>query len=284
MPGALADGAANECGTWLVASFSAIASVGAYSRAYLLDKQLMTVNLYTNEMLFPTLVERHAKGDGPGYARALVDSLRYSCVAMLLLGTAGAGAARGVMRVFGPGFEAGSSTLVILLLVPALSTVSQIQRFALYSIDRPWLASIAGFVRLAVTLVVGAVLTWKFGSIGAAAGLVIGFIVDVTFVTSIVVRHLATPMHQLWTPREWISLAAACGLGFISARLVYNLLGYPIGIVGAGAVGAGVFLAVLLLTGGLNTRDVERVRDVWRLAQRSRSGARGAAVSERPAT
>ena len=42
-PGALADGASNESGTWLVALYDPIAVVGAFGRAYLIIKQVMVV-------------------------------------------------------------------------------------------------------------------------------------------------------------------------------------------------------------------------------------------------
>ena len=87
-------------------------------------------------MLFPTLVERNYQSDHEGFDRALVDSLRYTAVGLLLPAAAGAGAAYGIMDLFGPGFAAASVALAILLLMPALATMTAIQRHALFAVDR----------------------------------------------------------------------------------------------------------------------------------------------------
>jgi O-antigen/teichoic acid export membrane protein len=280
-PGALADGFANQSGTWIVATFNPIAAVGAFGRAFLLVKQLMAVNLYASEMLFPTLVERHAKGDREGFARALADSLRYGTIAMLWIAVAGAGVATGVMHVFGAGFERGADALVVLLVIPALVVVAQTQRAALVAFGRPWLTSVAGFLRLGVALVAGILLTWQFGGIGAASALVIAFLIDIAFVTRYVVPHLITPLHKLWRPVEWHALAAACVGGFLAGRMLYRLLGYPFGLFAGAAASAVAFLVLLVITGGVNERDVARLRDLRRMAAARRRGSR-APETERP--
>lgn len=272
--GAVADGGSNESGTWIVASFSTIPETGAYGRAYLLAKALAGVNQFASEMLFPTLLERRAKGDGPGYARVLVDSLRYTTIALLLVAAAAGGVAQGIMRVFGPGFVRADTALVILLTFPVLVCVSQFQRFALMSLDRPWLGTISGFLRFGVTMVAGLLLTWKLGPYGAALGLVIGLLADVAFSTRIVVRYLETPFHELWPRRQWLVLAGAYGGGLFAGRLTYQSLPWGAGMVAGALVGAIVFIAVAWVGGAVNKRDKERYLDVRRAIARRRGRTR----------
>ncbi len=268
-PGALADGASNESGTWLVAAFSSIAAVGAYGRAYLLIKQVMAVNLYINEMLFPTLVERRANEDVAGFSRALVDSLRYTTYGLLALAVACGGVAEGIMRIFGPGFERGADALTILLFVPQLSAMSQIQRFALLSIDRPWLGSVSGLLRLAVTMVTGLVLTWKLGAVGAALGLVTGLLADIAFSGRIVAGHLEPSFRHLWPGREWFGMAVAGVAAFAVSRGLYLTLPFPISLIGF-AGGCVVFVSVLIFGGAIGERDRARYRDIRRRFSRRR--------------
>jgi O-antigen/teichoic acid export membrane protein len=267
-PGTLADGASNQSGTWILGSFASIASVGAYGRAFSLSVQLSTVQWRISEMLFPTLVERRAKRDGPGYSRALVDSLRYATIALLLPAAAAGGGADGVMRVFGPGFEKGADALAILLLFPALASLCEMQRLALYSLDRPWLASIAGLLRFITTVGLGFWLIPQLGATGAALALVLGLIIDLGFATRIVVGHLDSPFRALWAPPQLLGALVAYAAGFISSRLVYAGLSYPLGLVAGGAVGAIAYVAVLVLSGAVNDRDRERFQDVRRILAR----------------
>jgi O-antigen/teichoic acid export membrane protein len=267
-PGTLADGGSNQAGTWILGSFASIAAVGAYGRAFSLTGQLSMVQWRISEMLFPTLVERRAKRDGPGFSRALVDSLRYATIGLLMPAAAAGGAAHGVMRVFGPGFEDGADALAILLVFPPLASVSQMQRLALYSLDRLWLASISGILRFVTTIGTGLVLVWLLGASGAALALLLGLLADLGFATRIVVRSLATPFRALWAPPQWLAVLAAYALGFTASRALYEALPYPLGLLAGGTAGAAVYVAVLVLGGAVNDRDRERMQDVRRILAR----------------
>jgi O-antigen/teichoic acid export membrane protein len=272
-PGTLADGAANQSGTWILGSFAPVAAVGAYGRAFSLSVELSTVQWRISEMLFPTLVERRAKRDGPGFSRALVDSLRYATIGLLLPAAAAGGAADGVMRVFGPGFEHGAHALAILLLFPVLASLCEMQRLALYAFDRPWMASISGLLRFATTAGIGVLLIWRLGGTGAGLALVLGLLVDLGFATRIVVRHLDSPFRALWAPPQLVGVLVAYAVGFMSSRVVYEAVAYPLGVVAGAAAGAAAYVAALLLSGAVNDRDRERFQDARRLlAQRMGRG------------
>ena len=70
-PGALADGASAEAGTWILGLFGSVASVGAWNIAWTVGKRTLDLNLRLAEMLFPTLVQRWASEDRRGFQRAL---------------------------------------------------------------------------------------------------------------------------------------------------------------------------------------------------------------------
>ena len=97
--------------------------------------------------------------------------------------------------------------------------MSQIQRFALLSVDRPWLATASGGIRLGLTLAAGVILAAALGPSGAALALVLGFLADLTFVTRIMVRHLHRPIRELWPAREWLGTALAFAGGLAAGRL-----------------------------------------------------------------
>jgi O-antigen/teichoic acid export membrane protein len=274
VPGALADGAANELGTWLVASFSSLRAVGAYGRAWLTIKQFTVVQT-SQEMLFPTLVERRAHGDGEGHARAYVDSVRYAAIGLLLVAAAAGGVAHGIMRVFGPGFDRGTSALQVLLLVPALFMISQTMRVALVADDRPWTATLAGILRLIVTFAAGAFLAWRFGGLGAAIGLVLGFIADLAFCSRMFLPHLDTPFLELWPLRQLLVIPVAFPIAFAGALFTGQSLFWPLGMFAGFAVGCIAYAAVMLLGGGLNERDRQRYREIRQKITKRRSAPSG---------
>jgi hypothetical protein len=95
--------------------------------------------------------------------------------------------------------------------------------------------------------------------------MVVGYLVDVGFATHVVARNVTISLGSLWPRRQGIAAAAGCAGGFIASRTVYEVLQYPVGMVVGAAVGAVVFLAVLLYGGAVNERDRARYDDARRL-------------------
>ena len=104
-PGVLAEGTANQAGTWILGVVASVASVGAWNRALMVGQRLLEVRHRIAEVLLPTLVERRQASDGPGYDLALIDSLRYATVALMLPAAVLSGAAHSIMDLFGAGFS-----------------------------------------------------------------------------------------------------------------------------------------------------------------------------------
>jgi O-antigen/teichoic acid export membrane protein len=258
-PGTLADGVSNESGTWILGVVASIATVGAYSRAWQLARRFVDLNVRICEMLFPTLVERHARGDRDGFDRALIDTIRYVLAALLLLAAVGAGAANGIMDVFGGGFRRAAPALAVLMVLPALQTVSSILRHALFALDRPVTTTLSGGLRMAATLAVSIPLSLWLGSVGTGAAVIAGLGVDVLFMAPRVRRELASPLRALWPLRQMAALALAYGAGAVAARVVDAALPTFGGLVLATLAGTAAYLVALLAGGALAPRDRARI-------------------------
>jgi O-antigen/teichoic acid export membrane protein len=271
-PGQLAVGASQQGGIWAVGVVAPVAVVGAYSRALVIPQKVQQASMRITEVLFPTLVGRRAEGDGHGFDRALIDSIRYEVIGMLLLAAAIGGAAHSVLDLFGPGFSPAAPALVLLLFFPVLASISVTQTQALWAVDRPGLTSVVAGLRLVVTIVLLVVLTPKMNYVGPALALLAGMLVSIALCGLALRDHLARPLRATWPRRERLALLPAYAGGFAAAHLVEraapSLAALPVCL----AAGAGVYLAVLVLCGGINRRDRERIGGL--LARLRESAAR----------
>lgn len=272
-PGTIMGGLTSQSGTWILGAASTLASVGAFNRAQTLTRRFQDLNTRIVEMLFPTLVSRRTKGDVQGFDRAFVDTMRYSAICMLLLGSVGAGAAHGIMGLLGAGFGIAADAFALLLLLPAMTALAIIQTLVLYAVGRPTVTSVIAAVRLVVTLAVGIVATRQVGILGPAIGLVVGTAIDVTWKAVIIRPHLGAPVRNLWPAREVCALGGAYAAGLVAARaldwLAPGLLMLPVAL-GAGTAAYAIAFVAL---GGLNARDRMRLRAISGRLARSRSGA-----------
>src|SRR5262249_12095572 len=100
-PGQVAVGVSQQGGVWAIGVVAPVAVVGAYSRALVIPQKVQQASMRITEVLFPTLVGRHSTGDGHGFDRALIDSIRYEVIGMLLLAAAIGGCARSMLDLFG---------------------------------------------------------------------------------------------------------------------------------------------------------------------------------------
>ncbi|MGH2965776.1 MAG: lipopolysaccharide biosynthesis protein [Solirubrobacterales bacterium] len=263
-PGSLADGASAEAGTWILGSFSSVASVGAWNIAWTMGKRTLDLNMRLAEMLFPTLVQRWAADDRLGFQRALTDSTRYVVTTMLLPAAVAGGAADGVMGLFGPGFSQASGALVLLLLVPALATTIIFQSQALLAVDRPTLTSVLSVVRFMVTLSASVALTITIGITGTAIAVVLGFAVQLAAQLRFVTGHFETSIFRYWPHRQMIALVPAYVAGFAIARILDAAIVQPAGLFAALIAGSAAYAAAVIMVGGLLPRDREVGRSIAR--------------------
>jgi O-antigen/teichoic acid export membrane protein len=261
-PGFLAEGVSVEAGTWILGALAPIQAVGAYSRAWMIARRGLELNYRVTEMLFPTLVERRLGADHEGFERALVDSLRYVALAMLLPAAVAAGAAVPIMSVYGSGFAGGAGAFAYLVFVPGVVTLSAVQSQALIAESRGLLASAYGLARAAATLLAATLLARSHGASGVGAGMLIGACAQLVPLLLRLPRALAGQPRELWSARDAVALLGAGAVGFTTARLLSRTLAHPSALVFAPTLGLGAAAAVFLLVGGLRPRDRERGRRI----------------------
>ena len=265
-PGQMAAGISEQSVYWILAVMfkGALgdALIGAFNRAQQLSKRLIDTRANVVEVLLPTLVERRSHGDHAGFDRALVDSVRYVVIVLLLFAAMAGGAARGVMELYGPGFVPGANALAILMLAPALAAATSIFSNGLIAENRPGHTALAMGARLVVTLAAVIVLANIWGITGAAAGMVIGFAVEAVIQGVLLRRHLSQALTTLWSWSEIVVLAGAYVIAFLLARMVDEAVPGLIGVVPALAVGAISFLAVMFGLRGFNARDRARLAEL----------------------
>jgi O-antigen/teichoic acid export membrane protein len=261
-PGSLATGVSDQLGTWVLGAYGSLSAVGSWNRAWALSQRFVELNYRITEMIFPTLVERHVGEDQPGFDRALVDSQRYVAGGMLLPAAVGGGAAAGIMALFGPGFSSASTALALVLLVPTISTMTNIQSDALLAVGRPFATTALAGARMAATVPLTIVLTIHLGVTGAALGITLGACVQLAVQFGVLRAHLSQPMLQLWPIRQLAGLAVAYAAGFAVARVVDSLLPGVLGLIAALAAGSIAYPAGLLAVGGVLPRDRRRVETI----------------------
>lgn len=267
-PGQIAQGISQQGGVWALGVLSPVGLVGAYSRAQMIPQRLQQASMRVSEVLYPTLVGRHEGGDRHGFDRALVDSIRYEAIGMLLVAAVLGGAARSVLQVFGPGFGRAAGALTLLALFPALASITVTQTQALWATNRPGLASLIAIARLFVTIALLVVLTPRLGVTGPAIALLAGYVVVVLLSGLALKPTLARPLRVTWPIAQRIALMGAYVAGFAAAALVQESVAWPLCLPLSMIAGSVAYVSAFLLARGLNERDRHRLREA---AQRARS-------------
>jgi O-antigen/teichoic acid export membrane protein len=280
-PGGIAQGLSLQAGVWTLGALAPVALVGAYSRAETIPGRLQQVNIRLSEVLYPTLVRRKADGDGAGFDRALVDSIRYALVGLLLVAATFGGAAHAVLDIFGPGFSRAAPALSLLMLFPALSSVSLAQNQALFAVNRPGLTSFIAITRLLVTIVLTVILTPRFGVAGPAIALLVGFMIQILWGSIAILPVLSCPLRASWPRRERFTLLAAYAAGFAAAAVVENAVPSIGGLILSLTAGVVVYTGVFLAGGGLNDKDRVRLAEGIELARSRRVQKR---IARKPET
>ena len=257
-PGSLATGVSDQVGTWVLGAVGSLAAVGAWNRAWALSQRFLELNYRIGEMVFPTLVERHVGDDRRGFDRALVDSLRYLACGLLLPAAAGGGAAAGIMDLFGPGFSQASTALAIVLVLPAIAAISNIQVDALLAVGRPLATTWLSIARLAATVPLTVILTLSMGVTGTALGVALGFVVQLGVQIVVLRAHLSQPLLRLWPVRQLTGLLLAYAGGFSVAHLVDSATPGPLGLLASLTAGALTYALAMLVIGGMLPRDRDR--------------------------
>jgi O-antigen/teichoic acid export membrane protein len=264
MPGAFAYGISAEAGTWILGAAASVSTVGAWSRANTISKRLSEANNRIADFLLPTIVERQADGDAAGVDRAVIDSMRYIAIGLLLPAAAAGGASGAVIALlFGKGYSSADGALPFLLLVPVMLGITIFGSQALIAFNRPLTTTALEATRMLITVGLGTALALPWEAAGMGAGAAIACATESIAVLLLIRRHLSTPLQKLWPPRAMTALLLAYAGGFLAAHYVEGafsstLLSAPIAV----AAGAAAYLAILVALRAVSDRDRERARSL----------------------
>jgi O-antigen/teichoic acid export membrane protein len=261
-PGSIAQGVGQQAGVWAIGVLAPVATVGAYSRAKTVPDRLQQVNVRIVEVLYPTLVGRRSRGDGEGFDRALLDTIRYALLGMLLIAAVCGGAAHDILEVFGPGFARASTVLALLVVYPALASITIAQTQALYAVDRPGLTSVIALTNLGVTLTLTILLTPSLGITGPAVALLAGFLVQIAWGSIALTPFLARPLGKTWPLRERLALVGAYACGFGASSAAEHAVASPAGLLLSFLAGTLAYVTILVVGGAANARDRHRLAEV----------------------
>ena len=164
------------------------------------------------------------------------------------------------MALFGPGFDRAGPALALLLLMPALATLSSSQNMALLALNRPLTVTYITVARMVTILTLSTLLSLTMGMTGVALGVVCGYTVDLALQLRLTRNYLTTPLHRLWPAREVAGLFVAYRAGFLVARAAGSVLGDIAGLAAGLPAGAIAYIAAYAVVGGVARRDVQRFR------------------------
>lgn len=197
-----------------------------------------------------------------GFHRAMVDSMRYTAMILLLPAAVAGGAARGILTLlFGSGFANASGALVWLALVPAVWSVVMFGAQALLAFNRPITATTLEAARMAITVGLGVALTAAYGSSGMGAAMLLGCMAEAVVVLGLMARQLESPIWRLWPPRAMLVVGLAFGVGFGAAHFTSSALPGTAGTLLAVITGSTAYLVCLVGLGGTLPRDRQRLTE-----------------------
>jgi O-antigen/teichoic acid export membrane protein len=263
-PGSIASGIGGQSTIWVLGSVTTVATVGAYSRASTISRRFAEVNWRMREMLFPSLVRRRADADREAFDRALIDSIRYSMVALMLPAATLGGASVSVMALFGSSFEFAAPALAISMVGPALLGTNGMRVAATIAIEKPVSVTLARLGGLLAKLVAIVPLTLAWGITGAAAATLIGPFSTSVWLNVVLRRHLGLRPTQLFPLRQLASVAAAYAAGFLAATVLQDVLVQPLGLAVALLGGGLAYAATYVAVGGPTERDRSRFQILLR--------------------
>lgn len=261
-PGQIAQSFSQQAGIWALGIVAPVTLVGAYSRAQTIPQSLQQASNRITEVLYPTLVGRHATGDGHGFDRALIDSIRYEMIGMLLIAAAIGGAAHSVLNVFGPGFSRAAPALALLMLFPALASVTATQTQALWATNQPGRTSVIAIMRLLTTIALLVVLTPRLNIVGPAIALLAGYLLVIALSGIALRAFMARPLRATWPLGERFALVSAYVAGFAAAHMSEQAAPSTAGLLLSLPVGTVTYAAAFFVCRGINVRDRRRLIEI----------------------
>ena len=266
VPAQLINGFSDQAGTWVLSAVAPISVVGAWSRAFQLAVRMNEAGYRINEILFPTLSQRHRAGDVVGFARRLSNTSRLTLVLMYLLAASLGGSAVGILSIFGEGFDQAANAFAILLFTLGGGVVAGLNNQAMVAAGHPNAYTVVTISQATVGIVLlipGAMIA---GATGAAFALAMALVLEGILQLILITKYIGPGCFP--PPRALLAILSASVLAFAVSRVLDTLLPGLVGPVVGVALGGMTYLATAVSFGALTTEErssaLARVRGVVR--------------------
>mgnify|MGYP001121887871 CR=1 FL=1 len=230
--------------TILIGYFLSNADVGIYRIAYQLTGVALFVATALTTALYPRMSRWHSEGDISSISSALTRAFSFSLIIAIPVVIGGIILGDKLLYyLYGADFEAGTSALMILLLVQIATIFVTIQITCLNSIDQPKSSFIATVLSASSNIVLNIILIPLIGIAGAA----LATLISVSMNAVLSYLFLSRKLH---VSLEWISLrniiiaGGVMAIALFSFRLVTGIISVTY-LVTAVAIGAIIYFLIL---------------------------------------
>jgi O-antigen/teichoic acid export membrane protein len=250
---------ASQSTVWILGAVATTATVGAWGRAMNLAGKLNEVPFRVAQVYYPSQL-RHAEADDHAAILAtLGETLRLSFVPLVALATTSAGAAAGVMAVFGKGFGEASGAMSILLIAALVFFLDVLIGTTLTAMGHPGVVSVASVGAMVVTLALVWPLSDSHGATGAALAVGIGQLVSLLWKSHALHRRLKVHVPLVDHARPVAAVLCAALVAFTVAHIIGSWsTAVPITML-AGTAGLGSFFAMVAGFGAPRLVFLERI-------------------------
>jgi len=245
-------------GTTLLSKLSGFEAVGNYASGFRLAMGFAFVGFAFSGAVFP-LLSRLFVTNQQRLKLALELALKYVTLLVLPLALLLSAMARPIIQlVYGPAYEGGAVVLQVIAWWGALASLNSLLSNYLMAVDRPALVTAQSAVSLGINVLGNVLLIPPLGAVGAAVSIVcaegVGFL-------WLFVRQSRTAggavasRYGLVLLRVAVALVPAMALARLSAKL---------GLAATFGLSVAAYLAVLLVTRGVDSHDLGLLRTLAR--------------------
>ena len=252
-PGGAASSLAYQSMVWTVGSVATTTTLGAFSRALGLSGRLLDAAYRINEMMFPRLASANEKQDHRQFAEAMGTGLRLAVVGLFGIASCAAGASSSILgALFGREFAQGGLTMSILLVGMVVTVIGSLLDSAIIAAGRPLRSTVYACLGAAVSIATLIPLAIAFKGPGAAAGFLLGALVQVGAVVSRERAAIFTRAVEALLMRTILAAGVAGVAAAIMAHLVSSASWSALGEAASGVTaGAITYIVIFVILGGL---------------------------------
>ncbi|WP_418281975.1 flippase [Halorubrum sp. DTA98] len=186
--------------------------IGIYSVAWSIGRFLEIFGRGISTTLFPEMSEIATKNDPSAVSGLTEDALRYAGLILIPGLVGGFVVGDRLLQIYGDGFVAGETVLVILISALLVYTYNQQLLNTLNAIDRPDLAFRSNAIFIGSNLIFNLIFVYAIGWIGAAIATTLSAVVGLVFAYHYTKSHVPLTVSYGEIARQW---TAAIGMGLV---------------------------------------------------------------------